>query len=233
MIAALEAGGFRYRNAVNSPVARLAGRPGFDSWLAAKSKSFRYNLRHSRKLLDAMGPITFRQVETKEDGQRLVSWLLATKRAALARRGVDRNWVWAPQAEQVFAALIGSPAGNRAGFLGFTLHAGETLVAGSLCMRAGPTLEYLVTGYAPEFDRYAPGHLLLEHLFRWCVRERLDFDFRITHEPYKLRWIDDFEPRATILLACTPRGVPYVLKPILRRAARRARDAWRARRSTR
>jgi len=93
-----------------------------------------------------------------------------------------------------------------------------TPVAGGICLRADPCLEFYVSALDPAFMSWSPGNLLIEDLVRWAIARGLDFDFRLTREPYKLRWTDTDREVTTHWLACTPRGALTVRRRQLHEA---------------
>jgi CelD/BcsL family acetyltransferase involved in cellulose biosynthesis len=58
----------------------------------------------------------------------------------------------------------------------------------------------------PEFASYSPGSLLTLDCLDIAIRHGVDFDFRITSDTYKKRWIDAYDPYEGYWLACSTRG---------------------------
>jgi len=228
MAMALErARGFKYSNTILSPTISLAAHPDFDAWLATKSKSFREGLRYDRKRAAHLGKLEFVSTPDGLDGAELTAWLFATKRAQLASRGLSKSWVLEARGEAFFSRLLSRPSpsdGPKAGAQGFALKLEGRIVAGCICLRSYRFLEFFVTAFDPEFSSVSPGKLLIEDCVRWASAHGLNFDFRVSHEAYKLRWIDRFEERLTVILANRLRGAPRPLTLSLRRWIRRLRE---------
>jgi hypothetical protein len=51
------------------------------------------------------------------------------------------------------------------------LRAGETCIASTFCIRVGDEFTLLNISYDERFANVAPGHVLLEHLFRQCCED--------------------------------------------------------------
>jgi len=204
----------RFGGPMVSPVVACAGAGDWEAWGRTKSKSFRSGLRYDRKRLAADAPVAFREVPADE-AEAFVAWIFAHKRRWLAGGGRHSHWLGAPQAEAFFAALVGR---EGSGVLGFVLERDGTPVAGGICLRADPCLEFYVSALDPAFMSWSPGNLLIEDLVRWAIARGLDFDFRLTREPYKLRWTDTDREVTTHWLACTPRGALTVRRRQLHEA---------------
>jgi CelD/BcsL family acetyltransferase involved in cellulose biosynthesis len=232
-----DGGGFRVPRTSDSPTVSLREPTTWDEWLAGKSKSFRSGLRQDRRRLEAIGRLTFREITQRPDVDGFMWWLLVTKRRWLDARGLSRSWLRNDRLMPFYQALLGKPG---SGVTAFSLELDGQIVAGCICLRSANRLEYFVTAFDPTYAPFSPGNLLLEDCVRWCIPRRLDFDFRMIHNPYKLRWADRFDRYEGYSLACTWRGSLFVLglkllppiramkrilKPIVRPFLERARSA--------
>ena len=87
-------------------------------------------------------------------------------------------------------------ARTGSGVLGFALDLDARPIAGGICLVSNSTLEFFVSALDPAYSKFSPGNLLIEDIVRWCLPRGLDFDFRLTADPYKLRWMDRAIPFA-------------------------------------
>lgn len=189
------------------PVVEL--KAGWTAWLAAKSKTFRYTLRHDRKLLAERGEVRSLKMEGAEDGERFVDWLFATKRRWLADRAIAESWLLDPAARELFVRLLAREGGAEAH--AFALTVDGTIVAGCFCLASRDRLEFHVTAFDPDFGDGRPGNLLLEDAVAWAAGRSLDFDFRMMQATYKDRWADRRDRFDSFYVACTWKGALAVL----------------------
>jgi CelD/BcsL family acetyltransferase involved in cellulose biosynthesis len=227
MTRAIESGGgIRYSNPLVSPVVALSAHQDFESWFATKSGNFRQQLRADRRRLAAMGALESVRMIGPVDGPALVDWLFATKAEWLAERKVTESWVFQPQARALFSALLSEPdAGDpdQRTFQALALRLDGKIIAGCVCFKSTDMIEYIMPGFDPAYGAHSPGALLIEDCARWASRVGLDFDFRITRDPYKLRWADKDVRYATHIIACTPKAAPRVLQLEVNRMVRNVR----------
>lgn len=220
-------GGFKYRNLLRSPTISLRDHADFAAWFSTKSKSFRQGLRYDRKRLSQLGQLEFASTVGSLDGQELVTWLFANKRAWLTERGIGESWIRDPQGEGFFSALLSRKAPRTPSVgevLGFALKLDGQIIAGCICLRSDKLLEFFITGFDARHGAFSPGNLMIEDCVRWACERRLDFDFRLNTDPYKLRWIDRFDDRLTVILASGLRGARRPIQFGARRAVRRTRQ---------
>ncbi|MGD2137722.1 MAG: GNAT family N-acetyltransferase [Gammaproteobacteria bacterium] len=63
-----------------------------------------------------------------------------------------------------------------------------------------------------EHTKYAPGNILLRHLFEWCIDNGIEvYDFTVGDEPYKFLWRDQELELYDYFRARTLRGACYLL----------------------
>lgn len=195
-----------YAGAMRSPLVSCAGAGDWDAWARGKTKNFRAGLRADRKKLSVHGELAFREVGEGE-AETFVAWMLDQKRRWLVEANRRSSWLPQTAVQAFFADTVGRRGG---GVLGFVLEQGGAPVAGALCLRSATHLEFYVSALDPAFAPYSPGKLLIEDVVRWSIARRLDFDFRLTREPYKLRWADSDRLVTTYWVACTWRGAVAV-----------------------
>jgi len=191
-----------FRTPMSSPTIASANAGSLEAWVAGKSKSFRSGLRQDRKRLTAQGVVQFREVDAAGSAA-FVDWVFARKRQWLDEQGIGANWLRNDGAAQFFGSLVGR---EGSGVQGFVLELDGRPVAGCICLLSAASVEFYVTAMEPAYAAYSPGNLLIEDLLRWSIERRLDFDFRLTREAYKLRWSDSNLSLTTYYLACAGRG---------------------------
>ncbi len=199
----------KHRDHLSSPIVTLRGFETWEAWAAQKSKNFRSSLRQDRKRLEQYGPVSFREIGAA-DAADFTDWVFKEKTAYVRRIKFKGHWIEKPGPKAFFAAQIGR---EGSGVHGYALQAGGQTVAGGLCFTCGDNpMEFFVTTYDIAFEACSPGKLLIEGLVRDCIDRGLDFDFRLTRETYKLRWIDRGAAYTTFIVACSPVALPYVMR---------------------
>ena len=191
-----------YRGAPASPIILLSGWANFGAWMGTRSKSFRTGLRYDRRRISAQGELIFREIGQAGAGS-FIDWLMAKKGRWLDDRRIKRNWLRESRTSDFYTALIGLP---RSGVVAFVLELGGKAIAGCICLRSSATLEFYITAFDPKLSAFSPGNLLIEDVATWCIARGLDFDFRLTHDPYKLRWSGVFREYEVFILGVTPVG---------------------------
>jgi CelD/BcsL family acetyltransferase involved in cellulose biosynthesis len=198
-----------------SPIVNLGGVADFEAWLRKKSRNFRHALRNRRRRLAALGEVRFAALTPGDDVPGFVDWLLRWKLALVDGRGVAESWVRRPQSRAFYEAILRQPS-EETGVAAFIVTLDGKTISGGVCLIAG-VMEYCITGYDAAYAVYSPGSQLVEGLVGTAIQRGVDFDFRLTQDDHKRRWMDREEERATYVLATTPRGVPTVIAAKLRR----------------
>lgn len=196
---------------VLSPVTRCRDAGSWDLWLASRTRSFRQGWRWQKRRLSALGDVRFGKVELCEIDD-FVDQLFDLKCQWLAERAARTSWLQTSPARRFAKAAM---ADRQTGLVGNAIWKGKRLVAGGLCLE-GRTLDYMVTAYDPVYAQHSPGHVLTGLCVARAIEQGCDFDFRITHDAYKMRWIDDFAPSFTLTFANSLRGAMTLPKLYLR-----------------
>ncbi|BEV00851.1 GNAT family N-acetyltransferase [Novosphingobium olei] len=210
-----------HKSRIRSPITRCAGAGSWDAWLAGRSRKFRQDIRSEGRRLARLGDLRIGRVEGAEIAP-FVDWLFDQKTAWLAAWSDQASWLHAPECRAFVKAALADEATR---LVGHGIWLDGRLVAAALCLKSA-VHEYMVTVYDPAFAACSPGHQITGHCVAEAIAEGCDFDFRITHDSYKLRWIDDFDLRYSLTLANTLRGVP-ALVPLHIRTARKTLTRWR------
>jgi CelD/BcsL family acetyltransferase involved in cellulose biosynthesis len=194
---------------VGSPVMTLTGYVDFEAWMMSKSKNFRAALRNDRRRLAGVGEVKFLEMSGPVDGNRFIDWIYASKRQWLDERGIGASWIRESHGENIFRALAVRTPDQRAArgdteFYALTLD--DKIIAAGIGMSSSDRIEFFVSAFDPEYSYYSPGNQLIQDYATLALQSGRDFDFRITHEAYKLRWIDRYDRFDSFYLACTPLG---------------------------
>ncbi|HEY3694477.1 GNAT family N-acetyltransferase [Phenylobacterium sp.] len=204
----------KHRGMIRSPAVSAGLTTDWATWMAARSKSFRSGLKYDRKRLSQLGEVRLEKIEAPDRVDRTVDWIFQIKRRSLAEHNITRSWVLHAEALRFFQEVCKASEGVNV----YALMAGDEIAAAAVTLESSNTMEYYLTAYNHDLSLYSPGNLLLEDLIALCFARKLAFDFRITGEFYKLRWADSGIDYYGYHLATTPRGAPFLLKHLQRRA---------------
>jgi CelD/BcsL family acetyltransferase involved in cellulose biosynthesis len=198
------------RTSVSSPVITLRGVEDFESWVKTKSKNFRAALRNDRRRLQDVGKVEFREMAGPVDGARCVDWIFEHKRRWVAERKMGHSWVEDPFGKAHFMALAvrmpqERPARPDTQFFALTLD--DKIISAGIGLVSHDRVEYFVSAADSDYNYYSPGNQFVLEYAKIAIGMGLDYDFRITSDPYKLRWTDRFDRYDSFWIACTPRGL--------------------------
>lgn len=204
-----------------SPRIPLVG--DFDAFVAALSSKRRSSLRRRLRQLESLGKVS---LEVVTDVEHLASTLgdgLRIEAAAWkgeAGTAIVRN----PDIER-FYELIAERAARSGTLRLLFLKVGDKRIAFGYCLRHGPTLYLLKTGYDPEYATYGPFHTLMFRAVEAAFAEGFTtIDLLGSDEPWKREWTDEhIERRWCFLYRDTLRGrfvhfVKFTILPWLRRS---------------
>lgn len=213
---------------VRSPVTSLSGALDWDSWAAkAVSKRLRTHLRYDRKRLTELGDLRFRRMAGAQDGPRCVNWIFERKREWLAGRPRGhRSWMHSPEGPKFFNSFASRPAADTVygdPVEAYALTLDDRILAACICFTSSDRVEYFTTAYDPEFGAYGPGTLIIQDCIAIAIGRRLDFDFRITQDAYKQRWVDRYDVYQSFIIAGSPRGAVAVAVDIVQDVVHRFR----------
>ncbi len=152
-------------------------------------------------------------------GRSLIDWMFAEKRAFLARKGRKSEWISSQRSTRFLHKLIELSSPDTSGVELWALLVNDVPAAGAICLVSGQSIEIFFLVMNPEFAARSPGNLLLEDIARSARSREKDLDFRITTDPYKMRWADDSGAFETWRIASTVRGALPVFAAVL--------ESWR------
>lgn len=197
------------RTRVSSPIISLKGFEDFEAWVKTKSKNFRAALRNDRRRLQDVGQVEFREMVGPADGARCVDWMFENKRQWAAERKIRHSWVMDEHGQAFFRALAvrtpdQRPARPDTQF--FALLLDDKIISAGIGLVSRDRIEYFMSAADAEYNYYSPGNQFVMEYATVAIRMGLDYDFRITTDPYKLRWTDRFEHYDSFWIACSLRG---------------------------
>jgi CelD/BcsL family acetyltransferase involved in cellulose biosynthesis len=206
--------GLKHKSFVRSPIVSVPADGGWDAWLAAKSKSFRTELRYKRNKLARLGEIRFCRIEGRAEIERVIAWIFDVKRASLLAHNNRTSWVFQPYGQTFFAEA--AQASDQVNI--YALMVGDMIAAAAILFESRGLMEYFATSYNHDLHAHSPGNLLLEELVKTAFAAGRAFDFRITSDEIKERWRDTTERYDSYIIATSPRGLAPTMKSIAKRA---------------
>lgn len=207
------------RTSVSSPVINLKEFADFESWVKTKSKNFRAALRNDRRRLQDQGVVEFREMVGPVDGARCVDWIFENKRRWAAERKIRRTWVYADSGKAFFMALAVRTREERPARPGVQFYAlllDDKIINAGIGFVSHDRVEYFMSAVDNAYHYYSPGNQFVMEYATVALKMGLDYDFRITTNPYKLRWTDRFDRYDSFWIACTPRGLISVTRQRVR-----------------
>ncbi len=206
---------------MNSPYVSLSGWGGReDYFLRQVNSSFASTFRRRRHRLTEQGPLTLRASKDADPDLLRLFFDLEASGWKGHRGSAIRN---DPRARQFYEEIARSWA--RLGYfrLHFLEHQGKVIAGQFGC--AHRHRHSLPKGArAEEYDRYGPGHLLIEVLLRDCAEQGMtELDLLSEADPWKLSWTSLVRPHAHLyVFRKNPQGrlahlAKFKLKPALRR----------------
>lgn len=217
----------RHRQEMIAPVLTAEGFPSLEAWLKTKSSNFRKGLRRDRRRLAETGDLRLQRMICPADVAAVVGWLFDRKLALVTDNGVPGSWICRPESRWFFESLLNEPeTDSHASVFALTL---DGAIVSAAILYVTSYMELVMLAYADQHAAQSPGHLMLESAVRLALGRGVDCDFRFGPVPYKLRWSDRLDTRATYALATTPYGIPTLWSETVSsivKAGRRLAGAW-------
>ncbi|MDP4022519.1 GNAT family N-acetyltransferase [Methylobacterium sp. NEAU 140] len=176
-----------------------------------------------KRLAEAHGPLAYRRAGTPEEARAFLAAFYVQKSARFAGMGIADPYAAEPIRRFLAAAASGAdPA--------IELHALVLAETGRVLAVFGGAVDGarysgMFTAFDPEFGRFSPGDLLLQHLVRdQAERGRRGFDLGVGEARYKASICDETIEMVETVLPVTLRGRAYRLVRVgLTRAKRRVK----------
>jgi CelD/BcsL family acetyltransferase involved in cellulose biosynthesis len=162
-----------------------------DEFLASKrSTSWRRKERRKERRLADHGEVQFIIASTPEEIDELLPEMMRQKSRSYHDLGANDLFA-VPGYREFLTRLTRDHVDDGFVFL-CALRVGEVLEATYWGVVRGTRFYHLLPTYAvDELTRYAPGNLLLRHMFQWCLDNGIEvFDFTSGDDEYKTPWCD-------------------------------------------
>jgi CelD/BcsL family acetyltransferase involved in cellulose biosynthesis len=168
-----------------TPCTAIAIEPPFESFLAARPKDLRRNLRRDRKRAEAMGCVRF---EVEEDARpELLDALVRLHGARWASVG-EAGMIEANRSE-AFLRDAAERFASSGSLRIFTLCLADRIAAIILAFCNDTTLYGYLSGFDPQYEEFGFGRELLAEALRFAhERGYRRWDFLRGEEPYKFDW---------------------------------------------
>ncbi len=161
------------------------GANGHD-WFRSLNKKARNNHTRGMRILGETGPVSVRVSEAGHAADAVLERMIALKQEWLVSTG-QKNEILDNDA-LVLRALIKELARQKV-LQVFSIHCGETVVAGSLNIVSGLRMQAFFAAYDPAFDRASPGTLVMVEYLIWAFNHGMaEVDFLCGEEQYKYKF---------------------------------------------
>ena len=161
------------------------GASGHD-WFRSLNKKARNNHTRGMRILGETGAVSVRVSKPGDAADAVLERMIALKQEWLVSTG-QKNEILENDAV-VLRALIEELARQQA-LQVFSIHCGETLVAGSLNIVSGTRMQAFFAAYDPAFDRASPGTLVMLEYLTWAFDHGMaEVDFLCGEEQYKFKF---------------------------------------------
>lgn len=187
--------------------------------------TLRRNLRRFSRGLARVGPMQFTANPTGASATPIVDRLLELKRQRYIRSNVA-DFLAQPGVENFYRAMTAPSRLGRISHL-CALTAGGSVASAHLGFIGRGRFYYIFPAYDTAFQRYRPGHLLLQHLIDRCCDEAfIDFDLGVGDFVYKNAWATQRLQLFSYERAVTATGRIYLQMRRVRRLVQCATRPW-------
>ena len=161
------------------------GASGHD-WFRSLNKKARNNHTRGMRILGETGSVSLRVTEAGPDADAVLARMIALKQEWLVSTG-QANEILDDDAF-ILRALIKELSRQKT-LQVFSIHCGDTLVAGSLNIVDGTRMQAFFAAYDPAFDRASPGTLVMVEYLTWAFDHGMaEVDFLCGEEQYKFKF---------------------------------------------
>ena len=179
--------------------------------------------RHHKKLLQKLGRLTFRHLETREEAREHLRNLYDQHITRYACSGFNSQFLQA-EPRSFFEALV-EELDLRTQLRFAVLEVDNQPVAYHFGFRQNGKH----THYKPTFDvdhwESGPGDVLLQHLFEYALETgESEFDFTVGDEAYKYRFANRINRNYTLYIDRYPARATTLVRRLARRARQTARE---------
>ena len=168
----------------------------------------RADSRRQRKRLSELGSLSFRVARNNDEATILTKIMVDQKQSRYDEMGIKNQFQDQANIDFYVKSTLdrkGPPPHISALYLDdrvISVHWGEVY---------NGRFYYLMPSHDPEWDKYSPGRLLLEHLIEWSFTNNLEvFDFTVGGEGYKYDWATHEMPLYEYKRALTGKGMIFL-----------------------
>ena len=161
-------------------------KPDGHAWFRSLSKKARNNHTRGLRIVGETGPVAIKVFEPGESVDAIIERMIELKQSWLADTG-QSNQLLSNDAT-ILRALVHELVQQQAVRV-FSIHCGDTLVAGSVNIMSGGRMQAFFAAYDPRFDRASPGTLVMVEYLMWAFdRGIAEVDFLCGEEAYKFKF---------------------------------------------
>jgi CelD/BcsL family acetyltransferase involved in cellulose biosynthesis len=147
------------------------------------------DLRRRERRLAEEGPPTYEVHTDRFDLDRLLEDCFRTEAASW--KGVRGTAINSRSTTRAYYTDLGRFAHSRGELMVAFLRVGDRPIAMQFNVVCGGTVTVLKLGHDEQFDRFAPGKLLIRHVLRHCFASDIRcYDFAGRPDPYKMEWAE-------------------------------------------
>jgi CelD/BcsL family acetyltransferase involved in cellulose biosynthesis len=177
--------------------------------------------KRKQKRLEKMGTLSFVIAEGEEQARHLLAAMIRQKSRSYDELGVPNLFEQAGYSD--FFTYMTENYIDRSFVHLSALTLDDTILATHWGLVYKKRFYHLLPTYErSEHTKYAPGNVLLRHLFEWCIANGIEiYDFTVGDEPYKYLWRDQELELHDYFRARTLKGACYLLPHSLLVSAKR------------
>jgi len=156
------------------------------SWFRSLNKKARNNHTRGMRIVGETGPVAIRVSEPGDSIEAVLERMIELKQQWLVNTGQSNNIL--NDDALILRALV-KELGRKQMLRLFSIHCGDTVVAGSLNIVTGTHMQAFFSAYDPQFDRASPGTLVMVEYLMWAFDKGMtEVDFLCGEEEYKFKF---------------------------------------------
>jgi len=171
------------------PYADLKAEVDWASYKRSLSKHYESNVRRKTRRLQDLGKVTAEIVRGAPTPT--IDWLFQQKRKWSERTNKRGHWIFSSRYQEFISKLFTSDPR----FLVFVLKLNDAPIAVKLAAIGSGFASTMMISYDDKYERFSPGNVLDEFMFRYIFENyrdsddrHLDIDFGPGEEHFKLHW---------------------------------------------
>jgi CelD/BcsL family acetyltransferase involved in cellulose biosynthesis len=142
--------------------------------------------------LSKEGRVAVRMVEPAETTEiaTTVDWMLECKRTWCDRVGKRGEWSDSPHFRNFLVDLLGPVNGQAMARL-VVVSLDDKAIAALVVSLGNPCANAIIAGFDPDYGKFGPGSIAVEHCVKWAFQQGFDLDFGVGSERFKSYWSRD------------------------------------------